>query len=431
MADNKVSWKFLGDARDLVQATRGANRGLKDTEDQSSRTDRAMANMDDTIRNMAIGLGAAEIAKFALESIKMGEAATQVAESAEEVLGGALDSLHERLDGTRQLMGLNVLELDTMAAKYGLLTEGMGLNDEAQAAFIETLVTVGGDLAAFNGRLDESGEAIDALGSAVKGEFDALENWGLKINAAAVEAKALELVAAGVTEGMSEQEIQLMALTELINEQAAPALGSLADAQDTAAAKQNELTTKWEDAQIKIGQFLAPALTWLLDLVLNAIDAWDRLTDAQEFWNTRLGHWTRSVLDFVETVLTPFRIAIEAIAKAFAVAKDAAGGFADFVSNIKVPNLTGWVPSWVPGFAKGGRVGGPKGQPRMIIAHGGEEVDNPDMGGGGGRGGGITIIVNAGVGDPQAIGRAIVESLQVYEQTNGALPLTVTQVEST
>ena len=38
---------------------------------------------------------------------------------------------------------------------------------------------------------------------------------------------------------------------------------------------------------------------------------------------------------------------------------------------------------------------------------------------GGGSGGGITVNVTAGVGDPVAIGRTVVESLKAYERTNG------------
>lgn len=432
MADNKVSWKFLGDASDLIRATRGANKALDDTSDASKRSSMSLGDLKGTLKDLAIGLGAVELAQFAWDSIQMGDAAEQVAESAEEVLGSSLDTLHERLEGTRQAMGLNILELDTLAAKYGLLTEGMGLNDEAQAEFIETLVTVGGDLAAFNGRIGESEEAIDALAGAVRGEFDALENWGLKINAAAVEQEALRLEAEGLTEGLSEQEVELLALTNLINEQAAPALGSLEEAQDTNATKANTLKTKWEDLQIMLGQFLSPALEWLLDLVLNAAEAWGNLTDSQEFWNTRLGVWTRAVLDFVDTVLTPFRVAVEAIASAFSWLYDMGKKAVDFISNIDLPSIPNPL-GWIPGFAKGGTVPGPKGAPRLIRAHGGERIVNDDMGvtgGAGGTGNGVNIIINTGVGDPQAIGRAVVEALQVYEQTNGALPVTVKGVES-
>ena len=71
----------------------------------------------------------------------------------------------------------------------------------------------------------------------------------------------------------------------------------------------------------------------------------------------------------------------------------------------------------------GGIVPGPRNQPRLIMAHGGEMVTNPSLGQGGG--GGITVIVNTGVGDPQAIAEEIVEVLQVYNQTNGPVPVEV------
>lgn len=59
----------------------------------------------------------------------------------------------------------------------------------------------------------------------------------------------------------------------------------------------------------------------------------------------------------------------------------------------------------------------------MIMAHGGETISG--LGGTQGDGGGINITVNTGVGDPQAIGRAIVEYLEVYQRGNGPIPIDV------
>lgn len=426
MADvsNKISWSFLGDARNLVDATRGANRALESTEAAGSRTDRALGRMDDAVRNLAIGLGAAEIGRFALDSIAMADSAEQAAESAEAVLGPALDSLHERLEGIRGTMGLNIGEVDALAAKYGLLTDGMGLTDEAQADFIATLVEVGGDLAAYNGRVGEVEAAIDSLGGAVRGEFDSLEQWGVKISAAALQAKALELATDPANASLSEQELQLLALTTLIKEQAAPAMGALKDAQDDNAAKANELKTKWEDVQIMLGNFLSPALNWFLDLLLRASEAWGRLTDKAEFWNTRLGHWTRSFLNFMETVLAPFIAMWNAIRDAIQFVIEKVQWLIDLLGKIKFPELPSWVPFVGSPDGPGKSTGtfGPKGGSGPVVGGGSRASSYASMPA-------TQISVEAGIGDPQAIAQRIVELLQQYELTNGALPVTVLKSE--
>lgn len=429
MAAEKISFKFLGDARDLIDATRGAQRALDKTEDSSSRTRDALGRMDDTIKNLAIGIGAAELGQFAYQSIQMADQAEALAESARTVLGPELDTLRSNLEDVRGMMGLNIGELDGLAAQFGLLTESMGLTDEQQRTFIENTLGVAGELAAFKGDIGLTQEAVESLAGAYKGEFDSLENWGIKLSAAAVQARKLEIAARDGNEELTDQQLELEAITELINEAAAPAFGSLADAAGDSAAKSNELKTKWEDLQILIGTILSPALEWLLDLVLNAVDAWGRLTDKAEFWNTRLGHWTRSIMDFVNNVLAPFKTALGAIRDGFQWIIDKVQILIGWLDRISFPDI----PSWVPfigddGAGKGGVVGSdivPK-TPGSVSGGGARSFGSPATGG---SPPGVHVTVEAGLGDPQAIARKVVEVLQVYQQTNGALPITVTGVE--
>lgn len=68
----------------------------------------------------------------------------------------------------------------------------------------------------------------------------------------------------------------------------------------------------------------------------------------------------------------------------------------------------------------GGRVPGPMGAPVPIIAHGGETVVPAGMGG---SGSGVTINITAGVGDPQAIARSVVDALRTYNREIGPVPI--------
>jgi hypothetical protein len=412
---NRIDFQFLGDARDLINATRGAQGALDRTETAADRTDRAMGRFDDTIKNLALGIGAAELGKFAYEAIQMGEQADQVAESARTVLGPELETLRKNLEDVRGAMGLNVAELDTLAAQFGLLTESMGLTDSEQATFIENLVNTGGDLAAFRGDVGQAQEAIDSLAGAYKGEFDSLENWGIKLSAAEVELRKVEIAARDGSENLSDQQLELMAITELIEERSAPAFGSLAEAQETAAGQANELKTKWEDLQIKVGQFLAPALDWLLTLVLDGIEAWGRLTDAQEFWNTRLGVWYKKLDDFTHRVLEPFGKVIRAIRDAVGWLIEKFETLIGVLGRVKFPSVPSWVP-FIGDDGGGGRQLGGTPAPKGISGGG-------PLTGGGSRT--INVNVEAGLSNPQSVAQTVVETLQVYEQTNGTIPITV------
>jgi hypothetical protein len=81
----------------------------------------------------------------------------------------------------------------------------------------------------------------------------------------------------------------------------------------------------------------------------------------------------------------------------------------------------------VPQLADGGVVRARSGGTLALLGEGGrdEAVIPLPKGGGAMSGGGIYVTVNAGVGDPIAIGAALVDVLQKYQSRTGSLPLKV------
>ena len=427
MAETRdLLFRFLGDTKNLDKATRGANKSLSKTEKGAKGVAKGWSAANKAVAGFIGAVGAAELARFAFDAAKMAEAANEAAASAEKVLGPALDTLRGNLEDTRRQLGFNIGEFDAMAARLGLLSEGFGLSNEAQGEFIEFLVRTGGDLAAFNGRVGDSEQAIDALTAAIRGEFDPLEQWGVKIKQSEINERALELQAADATGELTDQEAQIAALASLIEEKAAPAIGALADAEGSLASQTNEARARFEDLKIQLGNQLIPVFNFLLGELLKSLQAWDRLTDSTTFYNTRLGVLVASTRRFVNGFINPIVSGIRSIVSWFERAASIVGAFTSRLGKIRVPNIR--LPS-LPRFQTGGVVPGPVGSPQPIIAHGGEVVTNPRLGQGAGGGGGISVTVNAGVGDANEIARVIVDTLQTYNQTNGAIPITVRSAE--
>jgi hypothetical protein len=424
---NDLFFRFLGDAKDLDQATRKANQALGSTDRESSKTKTSIGNLNRAVGGFVATIGAREVLTFAKDAAELAMQAEAAGESAEKVLGPALQTVHTNLDGVRQAMGLSSLELDTIIAQYGLLTEQYFETDEAQAAFIEDLVRMGGDLAAFKGDVSAAPEAVAAFGAALRGEFDPLEQFGVKLSEAAIQEEILRLKADPLNDTLSDQELRIAAIQSLINDKAAPALGSLAEAIERGDTKGSELNARLDDMKIKLGDKLQPALEGVLSFLLDVIEGWERLTT--DFDNTKLGQWVQklepvgAVLKWIGDNLLNISAALNIIREAW----DKVKGFWNTITS-GIGSAAKWIGA-IPGFAKGGTVPGPKGAPRMIVAHGGERVTNPDMGGGGGDGITYQINVTAGVGDANEIARQIVEALQVYNQTNGAIPVTVRSTE--
>lgn len=402
-------WQFLGDARGLQRANREARTTLGQTRTEVGKGQRAWQGLNRTLGGFAAAIGVAAVGRFAVESAQMASAAERAGQSAEKVLGAALDDLHANLEDVRGQLGLNIGELDATVARFGLLTEGFGLTDQAQADFIEKLIVTGGELAAFRGNAADAPEAIDALGAAIRGEFDPLEQFGVKLSEAAIQERILALRADPANAELSDQELYIKAIQELIDEKAAKAVGSLAESEGDLASKTNEATTKLGDLQIALGTKMVPVFVEVLDLLLLIIDKLEQLPKSIENLindpvNTRLGNWAQNLVSNVSRALG---------------IGDLAGGGSSSVLEHRAAELRS--------NAAGGQVPGPKGAPSLAVVHGGETIQPYASANGGG---GITINVTAGVGNPAEIARTVVEALQVYERTNGALPITVRASEN-
>ena len=294
MTDRKrtIEVDFLVDDKD--------KKKLKGIGDEAQGTVSKFDGMKGAIGGAVAAIGIQQIADFALELGQLAEQAQIAADSAEKVLGPALEGLHEDLEQTRLTMGLNSGELDALIAQFGLMTESLGLTDEAQAEFIEWLIQTGGELAAYKGDLGLSEEAVAALGATLRGEYDSLEQFGIKVGDAAVEERKLQLAADPANASLSDQQLELLALQQLITEKAGPAIGSLAEAQDGLAGKTNEATARFEDLKAKLGVQLLPVLEDLLSFLLEFMDSWDRLANPATFETTNLAAWLRSLEDFLE-----------------------------------------------------------------------------------------------------------------------------------
>ena len=151
-ANVDLLFRFLGDSKDLDRASKSAKKSLDSTEQSSTKLSRGMSTATTAVAGFAAAVGAREIAQFAWDAAQAAEAADAAARSADKVLGPAMEDLRDRIKDVREQLGFSEADFDKLSAKLGLLTEGFGLSDDAQAEFIEMLVRTGGDLAAFNGR---------------------------------------------------------------------------------------------------------------------------------------------------------------------------------------------------------------------------------------------------------------------------------------
>jgi len=165
-------------------------------------------------------------------------------------------------------VGLSAAAYQQQAATLGALLQNLGQTRQQSAETSQALVQVGADLAAtFGGK---TSDAVNAIGSALRGERDPIERYGISIKQAGVDAKVLALGLDTSTESLKAQA-QATATLALIQQQASSSSGAFARESDTLAGQQQRLQAELENARAEIGQQLLPVMVELTKVARDII----------------------------------------------------------------------------------------------------------------------------------------------------------------
>lgn len=460
------------------------------------------------------GGAALELAKAGLDTVitSIGNAielSSNKAEAASKVnvlFGNSAKVVEEASTHAADTVALSSGKYLEAAGTLGNLVTGMGVGKAAAADMSVDMIQLAADMGSFHNA--DPTEVISAMGSALTGETEPLKKFGVLLNEATVQQKALEL---GLYDGKGalDSSARAQAVYALLLDQTKAAQGDLertssglANSQRIAAAKQEEAWTRLGDVLYPIAQTVMPlvgeAIAGVVDVITDVIvnvqdwakknqplidtvlgvaravgdifgkalgvaasigghvldvigalisvfgralsvitDVGGKIFDALigsvksvlkwlgDMWDT-----VRDVGDKIGRVLGDlFRPLGDSINGAIDVVKGAWNTFAKFwnsigidIPEIRIPNPLGGdvvlgggrftLPN-LPVLDRGGIVTGPT--LAMLSANSRPEAIVPlDR-----MPGGVTVNVYAGVGDPVAIGRAVVEAVHAYERANG------------
>ena len=157
----------------------------------------------------------------------------------EQSVGAVQDVFKEGADqvlswsaGAAKAVGLTKNEYNELATLIGAQLKNAGVSMSELGGKTNDLITLGADLSAMFG--GTTAEAVAALSSALKGERDPIERYGVSLKQAAIDAKAAELGFQKVG-GSFDQEAQAAATLALIMEQTSDAHGKFGREGDTLA----------------------------------------------------------------------------------------------------------------------------------------------------------------------------------------------------
>ncbi|WP_144659051.1 hypothetical protein [Paenarthrobacter nicotinovorans] len=236
---------------------------VSDAKDFSSKMDASVSKLDkfqSVASKLAVPAAAvvAGIGAIAVSAGKMASEAEQNFGAVDAVFKDHASSVKELAKTSAQNLGLSGSDYAKYSALLGSQLKNAGTPLDQLASKTDKLITYGADFAAqFGGTVPE---AVDALSSALKGEMDPIERYGISLSETKIKA---QMAADGTDKltGAAYDQAKAAAIMTLIQNQGKDALGAFGREAGTAAGQQAIATAKWQDASAALGQVLLPIMT--------------------------------------------------------------------------------------------------------------------------------------------------------------------------
>lgn len=251
----------------VLSDTRKAKQGLKETEQATGHLSDALGKIGGAALAGAALAGGA-LTALAVTGIKQAADLEQSVGAVNTVFKDGASQMHEYAEGAAEAMGLSQNEYNQLATILGTQLKNGGTAMDQLAGKTNELIGLGADLASMFG--GTTPEAVSALSSALKGERDPIERYGVSLKQAQIDAKAAELGFQKVGGSLSNEANQAATLA-LIMEQTADAHGNFAKETDTLAGQQAILSAQWTNFTTNIGEAFIPILTKVMSVVTGSL----------------------------------------------------------------------------------------------------------------------------------------------------------------
>ncbi len=213
-----------------------------------------------------IALGASQIVSFFGDAVQAaGEFEDTVSATGAIFEKEAIPALEEWAESSATAFGASKQDALAAANSMAIFGKSAGLAGQDLIDFSTELTQLGGDLASFFGGTTE--DAIAAVGSALRGEFEPIRKYGVLLDAATLQQKAFELGIVSSTKNALTPQQKVLAAQAAIMEQTADAQGDFARTSDGLMNSQRILAAELENVTIEIGEELLPVMVDLVHFV--------------------------------------------------------------------------------------------------------------------------------------------------------------------
>lgn len=221
-------------------------------------------------RQVSAGIAAIGIGRAFVGSITAASDLSETVSKARVVFGDAASSVLALGDTAARSLGQSREQAIGAAATMGNLFVSMGLTRTRAADMSTSMVRLASDFASFNNASPT--DTLEAIRSALVGEYDPIQNLGVNLNAATVQAYALAHGMAANASAITPA-IQAQAAYGLILEQSKTAQGDFARTSGGAANQSRILKAELTDLSARAGSTFLPVVNRMLGGLTSMVTA--------------------------------------------------------------------------------------------------------------------------------------------------------------
>lgn len=337
MADKSRTLK-LSILADVASLTKELKKAQGDVDDFGDRLGKAGKVIGAALAAAAAAAGAMAI-KIGKDAVV---AASNLAETTSKVgviFGESADEINKFAETAATALGQSKQQALDAASTFAIFGKSAGLAGDDLVSFSTDLTVLATDLASFNNTTPE--DAINAIGSALRGEAEPLRKYGVLLDDATLRAKALEMGIYNGSGALTSQQ-KVLAAHQVIMAQTTVAQGDFERTSGGLANQQRILAAQLENTKATIGQALLP-------VVLDMVSAFNRnvLPAIQNVSNAigegGLDGLIKTIVTTIKNVFGPIlmglKYAFDEIKKAIEDNKEAYTALVNFIKNVVAPVL--------------------------------------------------------------------------------------------
>jgi hypothetical protein len=308
---------ILGDVDGLNKSLKSATKDVETFGDKMGKVGKIAGA---ALAAATVAAGAFAV-KIGVEAVKAASDLSETISKVGVLFGKTSKDIEKFAEGAASSLGQTKQQALDAAATFATFGKAAGLSGQDLSKFSIDFVKLSSDLASFNNTSPE--QAINAIGSALRGEAEPLRAYGVLLDDASLRQEALALGIVNTTKNALTPQQKVLAAQALIYKQTGTAQGDFERTSDGLANKTRILTAQLENAKTTIGTALLPIVLQLATAFSDkVIPLVEKFTKAFSNSEGNLGGVVISVGNILQNTFTPI---INGLIKAFGYVRNAIG----------------------------------------------------------------------------------------------------------